>query len=149
MIVKQIIDIKDLDKIVNWMYNWWGIDENYDIKEVESMMKYSLNKDNFPKTYGLYLDEELIGMCQIVLNDLEIRPDLYPWLANVYIDPKYRNNGYVKILLNYVLKQYKELYLYTEITGLYEKLGFEFIDIIDTITKKVRYQRLYKLNNML
>lgn len=62
-------------------------------------MQHSLQKDRLPKTYGLFLNDTIIGMFQLTYEDLAVRPDIYPWLANVYIDEKYRKMGYSKNLL--------------------------------------------------
>jgi len=39
----------------------------------------------------LLLEIKLFGMYQFTYEDLFVRPDIYPWLANVYIDEEYRN----------------------------------------------------------
>ena len=115
-------------------------------------MKYSMQQDKLPQTYGLFLDDEIIGMYQFQYFDLTIRPDIYPWLANVYIDTKYRKMGYSKILLENISEtaieniKFNQLYLYTEHIGLYEKYGFEYVSDIDTYSETKRIQRLYRLD---
>lgn len=90
-------------------------------------------------------------MYQFSYCDLKIRPDIYPWLANVYIDKNYRNKGYAKYILNSVKgnaqKQlsFNELFLYTKHIGFYEKFGWELVFDLDTFKKNPRMQRLYKL----
>lgn len=112
-----------------------------------------MQKDKLPQTYGLFINEEIIGIYMFLREDLTIRPDIYPWLGNVYIDKKYRKKGYTKILLQTVLENLKNntseriLYGYTMHVGLYEKYGWKFISNIDTYNKnkKERIQRLMKL----
>lgn len=152
--VKQIIELDDkmLDTISTWMYNWWGKDDGDTYEEVKCFMIHSILKDRLPQTYGLFLNEEIIGMYQFSYEDLSIRPDIYPWLANVYIDEKYRNNGYCRKMMETVKTNaknnldFKEIYLYTKHIGLYEKFDWEFISDIDTYQKCPRIQRLYKLD---
>ena len=61
-------------------------------------------------------------MYQFSYEDLSIRPDIYPWLANVYIDEKFRKKGYGRKLLENVRNTAKEninfdeIFLYTEHT---------------------------------
>lgn len=92
-------------------------------------MKNSLQKNRLPQTYGLFLDRNIIGMFQFTYEDFSVRPDIYPWLANVYIDEKYRKMGYGRKLLDNVKNMAKEntnfneLFLYTKHIGLYEKIG--------------------------
>lgn len=150
--VKQLVNIDDimLFTMVDWMYQWWGKKEGYSKEEIICYMRHSINQDRLPKTYGLFLDDQLIGMYQFTYNDLDIRPDLYPWLANVYIDERYRGLGYGDVLLSTVQNHAKdsqlvELYLYTTHTNLYERYGFQKISQIDTYKKIPRVQSLYHI----
>jgi len=151
---KQLINIDEdtLNIISNWMYNWWGIKDGYSFEAVKCFMQHSLQKDRLPKTYGLFLNDTIIGMFQLTYEDLAVRPDIYPWLANVYIDEKYRKMGYSKNLLEGVKTiaqnstDFNELFLYTKHIGLYEKYGWKYISEIDTYKDESRIERLYKLD---
>ena len=146
------IDSENLDIMTKWMYNWWGKEEGYTFEGVKCYMEHTFQKDRLPKTYGLFDNGRIIGMFQFIYEDLEIRPDIYPWLANLYVDEEYRNKGMARILIqkvNEVAKttlEFKELYLYTKHIGLYEKFGWNYISELDTYTKQPRIQRLYKLD---
>ena len=150
----QLIDINDsiLNTITTWMYNWWCIKDGYSFEAVKCFMQHSLQKDRLPQTYGLFLNDTIIGMFQLTYEDLNIRPDIYPWLANVYIDEKYRKMGYSKNLLEEVKTiaqnstDFNELFLYTKHIGLYEKYGWKYISEIDTYKDESRIERLYKLD---
>ena len=132
------------------MYNWWGKEDGYVFEEVKCFMKHSLQENRLPQTYGIFVENKIVGIYQFAYEDLSIRPDIYPWLANVYIDEKFRGKGYARVLLESVkltaskLDNVKELYLYTKHEKFYEKFGWEFISEIDTYSKNPRFQRLYK-----
>lgn len=151
---KQLINIDEntLNIITKWNYEWWGESLNCNYEKVKCFLKYSMQKDRIPQTYGLFLDDEIIGMCQFLYEDLDVRPDIYPWLANVYIDEKYRNKGYGRILIENATKvahdviKFNELFLYTKHIGLYEKFGWKYIGDIDTFKDESRIERLYKLD---
>lgn len=151
--IKQIIGIDDkiLKITTNWMYNWWGIEENYSYEEVKCYMKYSFNDKKLPQTYGIFLNDEIIGMYQFTNRDLFLRPDIYPWLANLYIDEKYRNQGYGKKLItsvkNNAIKNLNsnEIYLYTQHKGLYEKFDWEPLVEENDLNINLKTQNLYKL----
>jgi len=146
------IDSENLDIMTKWMYNWWGKEEGYTFEGVKCYMEHTFQKDRLPKTYGLFDNGRIIGMFQFIYEDLDVRPDIYPWLANLYVDEEYRNKGMARILIqkvNEVAKttlEFKELYLYTKHIGLYEKFGWNYISELDTYTKQPRIQRLYKLD---
>lgn len=152
--LKQLIDIDDntLNIITTWMYNWWGKKDGFSYDGVKCFMKHSLLKDRLPQTYGLFLNNTIIGMFQLTYEDLNVRPDIYPWLANVYIDKQYREKGYSKILLKSIkdiaskTTNFSTLFLYTKHVGLYEKFGWEFVSKIDTYIEESRIERLYKLD---
>ena len=90
-------------------------------------------------------------MYQFRLDDLFVRPDIYPWLANVYVSEEHRGKGYGKALNESVRQMAREnlscdeIYLYTHHVGLYEKYGWEYVSQIDTVTAEPRMQLFYKL----
>ena len=134
---KQLINIDEdtLNIISNWMYNWWGKNDGYSFEKVKCFMK----------------EGDIIGMYQFLYEDLNVRPDIYPWLANVYVDENYRKQGYGRILLENVKKvaqeniDFEEIFLYTKHMGLYEKFGWTYLYDIDTYNENQRIERLYKL----
>lgn len=141
-----------LDTITQWMYDWWGSDMHRTYEEVKHFTEHSAEDDRLPHTYGLFVDEELVGVYQFRLDDLFVRPDIYPWLANVYVAKEHRGKGYGKALNESVLQMakenlnYEEIYLYTHHVGLYEKYGWEYVSQIDTVAAEPRMQLFYKLN---
>ncbi|MBE5820297.1 MAG: GNAT family N-acetyltransferase [Clostridiales bacterium] len=137
-------------KICEWNYDWWN-DSSFE--EVECYFKHSLCKNNrLPQTFIALIKDEPVGMYQICMSDdLYSRPDIYPWLANVYVNEKYRGNGIWKQLMNTVKENAKniglnELYLYTKHVGLYEKFGWKFIEEVNTFKDDSSIERLYKLD---
>ena len=151
--LKQLVNVDEdiLNTITTWMYNWWGKRDGYSFEKVKCFMKHSMMKKRLPQTYGLFLDDKIIGIYQFGYEDLSVRPDIYPWLANVYIDEEYRGKGYGRKLLETVNEIEKKniyfdnIYLYTEHIGLYEKFGWVFVCEVDTFKKENRIERLYKL----
>ena len=140
------------EKVCEWNYNWWGVRDNKSIEEVKENLRHSLCKNNkMPQTFVALLDDIPVGMYQISMSDdLESRPDIYPWLINVYVDEKYRGNNIGRELLNTVKENAKkigltELYLYTKHNGLYEKFGWQFVEEVKTFRKESPIERLYRL----
>ena len=119
-----------LDLTTNWMFNWWGNEDNYSYSDVFTYMANSFNKKKLPQTYLMFLDDKIIGMYQITYRDLFIRPDIYPWVANIYIDKNYRKQGYGKLLIKSI-KEKTKLFLYSKRNNLYEKYGWKYVEILD------------------
>lgn len=151
ILIKKI-ESKDeecFDILCNWQYNWWGIIDNYSYEHVVRYMENSMCSDKIPQTYVAFIDNIPVGMYQIQIHDLDTRPDIYPWLANLYVDEKYRGCGVCKEMIEHaktVLKSLniKEIFIYTKHTGLYEKYGWKFLYEVDTFKDYSPKQRLYK-----
>ena len=139
------------DKICDWYYNWLGIKNNESIEEIERTFENWLCKNKLPQTFVALIDGEPAGMYQLSMSDdLNSRPDLYPWLINVYVDEKFRGRNVARELMNTVKENAKELgltelYLYTKHIGLYEKFGWKFIEEVKTFKDDSPVERLYKL----
>ena len=139
------------DKICDWYYNWLGIKNNESIEEIKCTFEHSLCKNKLPQTFVALIDGEPAGMYQLSMSDdLNSRPDLYPWLINVYVDEKFRGRNVARELMNTVKENAKELgltelYLYTKHIGLYEKFGWKFIEEVKTFKDDSPVERLYRL----
>ena len=139
------------DKICDWYYNWLGIKNNESLEEIKCTFEHSLCKNKLPQTFVALIDGEPAGMYQLSMSDdLNSRPDLYPWLINVYVDEKFRGRNVARELMNTVKENAKELgltelYLYTKHIGLYEKFGWKFIEEVKTFKDDSPVERLYKL----
>jgi GNAT superfamily N-acetyltransferase len=151
--IRQILQPdEDLtETMTDWMYSWWGETEGYPREAVRLYVQNSC-QPRLPCTFGLFADGRLRGMYQLRLEDLFVRPDLYPWLANVYLEPSARGLGLGGRMLSSVrdharqLTGFPQLYLYTAHQGLYEKYGWVLAGEIDTCLPQRRIQRLYRLS---
>ena len=82
--------------------------------------------------------EELISFCTFAEKD-DIQPtNLTPWIGWVYTFPNYRGNHYAGKLLSHAEilakeARIKNIYISTNHTGLYEKYGYEFFEIMKDI----------------
>ena len=139
------------DKICEWNYNWWGIRNNDSFEEVKCNLEHCLCKERLPQTFVALIDGEPAGMYQLSMSeDLISRPDIYPWLINVYVDEKFRGRKVCRKLMNTVNENAKkanltELFLYTKHIGLYEKFGWEFVEEVKTFKDDSPIERLYRL----
>lgn len=139
------------DKICEWNYNWWGKRDGKSMEAVRCNLVHSLCTDRLPQTYVAMVGGVPAGMYQLAMSDdLESRPDIYPWLINVYVDENFRGQGICKMLMQSVRESAKaaglsELFLYTRHAGLYEKFGWEFVEYVQTFRPESPTERLYRL----
>lgn len=140
-------------KIVEWNYNWWGQKNGKSLEEIHYIFEHSIcTGDRLPQTFVALIDGEPVGMYQLSMtDDLDSRPDIYPWIANVYVDEAYRGQHVCEALMETVPKNARsiglnELYLYTSHMGLYEKYGWNFVEEIKLFKDNANIERIYKLN---
>jgi N-acetylglutamate synthase-like GNAT family acetyltransferase len=129
----QIISIKTHpeaeNKIIEYFIRTWASEQS--VKVYEDAIRHA-KKHGLPNWYLLLNDEEIVGCVGLITNDFISRMDLYPWLAALYIEEKYRGLGYGSLLIQKVQEDaksygYKKLYLCTEHVGYYEKYGFKYL----------------------
>ncbi len=123
--------------IANWYYNEWGTPIDKTIHRLK-------NQPSDDTLFQLILttSNEIIatgGLCNNV-NIFNVYPDLKkhkPWLALLYVEKKYRNNGLGEILVKEIAQNAKKnkiekIYLYTfTAETLYKRCGWKEIQRVD------------------
>jgi GNAT superfamily N-acetyltransferase len=86
--------------------------------------------ETLPFTLVALSESSLVGTASVVAQDMDIRPELSPWLACVYVDEKHRNRGYASQLISAISSEsvargLDRLYLFTDAhPGLYSRMGW-------------------------
>lgn len=137
-----------LDEMTAILYHWWGKNEGWSKNKLSQYLSHSLNSDKLPITFVAMQDKMMVGFCQLSYQDLDTRPDLYPWICNLYVIEKYRHQNVAKSLLAYVEKEAKQLgfqklYLYTTLDDFYEKLGYQLYSYENTYIPSMAMQKIY------
>jgi GNAT superfamily N-acetyltransferase len=87
-----------------------------------------------PRTFVLLQGETPVGTASIVEHDLDIRPELAPWLAALVVDRAARGRGHSRTLIKFVEDLARDngvetLWLFTwSAEGLYAKLGWRAVE---------------------
>lgn len=97
------------------------------------IVEHSLKENELPITFVAVENDVLIGTVGVWRGDLLSRQELYPWLSALVVNVDYRNRGIGQELQNHVIEYcksrgYKDLYLYTDLEGYYEKNNWKKID---------------------
>lgn len=134
-----------IETVTNFIWNEFGNEDNY--KFFESIVSNSLNKDKLPITFVALKDDEVVGTIGLWRADLISRQDLFPWLSALYVKEEYRGTGIGKKLQNFLVEYarnqgFKELFLYTDINGYYEKMDWQYIK--DGIEYSGDYIKIYR-----
>lgn len=140
------------EKICLWCHKWWGVRDGLTLEQVRYNMRHSLGTGKqLPQTFIARRNGKTVGMYQLSMSDdLQSRPDLYPWLINVYVDEDERGKGVCRAMMKTVAENAKgagldHLHLYTKHIGLYEKFGWEFIETAPTFRADSPVERVYML----
>ena len=152
MVVKKLMDQDDhiIETLTAWFMDWWGTKEGFSKEKMQYYVKIHINPGQaLPQTFVLLQEEELAGVYQLSMSDLDVRPDRYPWLINVYIAPTYRGQGGLTLMMESLKETMHSMkipcvYLYTYHKGLYEKYGFQFVENFHTYINPDDIQRLYQ-----
>lgn len=130
----NIISVRDnpsyRDTAIHYFQHQWASSESMML--YEDSITRSINANSpLPQWYLLSKEETIVGCVGLITNDFISRMELYPWLCALFIDERYRGQGYGQMMVKHVVKATKELgfrrlHLCTDHVGYYEKLGFAF-----------------------
>ena len=153
--VRRLTDTEDagFPCVCDWFYTWFGKRDGRTPEMIAEIVGRSLNVGTqLPQTFVAYAGEMPVGVYQLLMSDdLASRPDVYPWLGNVYVDESRRKRGVCRAMLETVRENaaragVDELYLYTALAGLYERFGWRFVGPVNTFRAESPVERLYKLS---
>lgn len=121
--------------LANWHFAQWGeLNPANDVAARTARLQSHLQKGAIPTTFVACDGDELLGSASLVVNDLDIRPELTPWLASVFVASAARNQGVGTMLVQRVMQEARELgvpqlYLFTlDRERLYAGLGWQLIE---------------------
>jgi len=149
--IRQITNADDpvLETVSRWIYEWWGESQDYMLEQMTAYFRRSVFEDRIPQTYVAYKDGEPVGTFQFGMSDTFVRPDLYPWVKNVYVVPEHRGNGCASEMMKLAAQKIREMdiedfYLFTHLEGYYEQFGWKFVELFDTCEPGLGVQRMYR-----
>lgn len=123
-----------LPTLAAWHHEQWGyLNPQNTISGRAKKLRRRSQKGKIPTTFVGFVRGQPIGSASLVENDLPTRPDLYPWLASVYVAPKWRRRGLGTQLVQRVILETGELgfgrlYLITpNQVAWYRSLGWSMI----------------------
>lgn len=158
MFIQEQVIIKRLNKqdteyinaIAGWLYNWWGKTEGYEYDAIRDYASLAVCEERIPQTFIALKGTVPVGMYHIMMSDCKVRPDVYPWLTDVFVAPDWRGHGIGQLLIESVYDNaktlgLKEIFLYTHLDDMYEKFGWKFIEYFNPYTSPKGVQKLYRL----
>ncbi len=121
-----------LPDVASWLWQEWGRRKGRTIDMVTARLA-ARPAGGFEQSFVRLSGDVPVATASLVKADLDARPDLSPWLAGVFVDPRFRGQGHAAALVRRVedaarAQGVTTLWLHTEhAAGLYAKLGWEAI----------------------
>lgn len=124
-----------IPRLAEWLHAQWGhLHENDSVERRTARLESRATRGGVPVTFVAVDGETLLGSASLVVDDLETRPELTPWLASVFVAPEHRGRGVASALVKRVVEEAKtsgvdRLYLWTtDQERLYARLGWNPVE---------------------
>lgn len=118
-------------QLARWHFGEWGhLNPGSALEEREARVRGRLGKGTIPTTFVALVDGVLAGSASLVEHDMDVRPDLTPWLASVFVAPEFRRKGIGAALVERITEEAQALgvaqvYLFTlDQQRLYARSGY-------------------------
>lgn len=136
MRIEYLADHREVIPILAaWFYREWShLHPGKTEQDILRLISTRVNRDRIPLTLVAFKQRELIGSVSLKVNDLDIRPDLTPWLAALYVKEGWRGRGIGSQLVEAIEKKsvalgVRVLYLFTpESESFYTKRGWQVME---------------------
>jgi len=113
---------------------WSHLNPGENIQGKIDYLRDNCGRNGVPSFFIAAEGTGLVGSASLIAQDMDNRPDLTPWLADVFVKPEYRGRGVATALIQRVEAEARsaginELYLYTpDAAGLYRRLGWNTVE---------------------
>ena len=118
-----------------WHYAQWGeLNPANDVATRIARLQTHLQRQAVPTSFIACDGDELLGSAALVVSDLDIRPELTPWLASVFVAPAARQRGVGTMLVRRAMEEARaiglpQLYLFTlDREQFYAGLGWQAVE---------------------
>jgi GNAT superfamily N-acetyltransferase len=118
--------------VARWIWDEWHyLLVQRSAAEFEVWLRTARRGAGLPTTLVLIEDDHPVGTVSLESADMDIRPDLTPWLASLYVVPAARRRGFGRLLVRAAEVEASslgitQLFLYTPAhEGFYAALGWE------------------------
>ena len=117
--------------IAKWIYEEWSYAfPMRTLVDIQKGLFGRMNESEMPITLIAHDERGVLGTACLKATDMEILPDLTPWLASVFVHPDYRGQGVATALIMEVEKiarqqGFDKIHVFNPIAqGVFEKMGW-------------------------
>jgi GNAT superfamily N-acetyltransferase len=127
-----------LPTVAGWIFDEWGWEmPGSTLEGIRAEFSLHLNRDCIPLTLLALVEQQPVGTASIFRHDMDIRMDLTPWLAAVYVAPEFRGQAIGSQLVRgieaaAIRLQLERLYLFTpDQEAFYARLGWSVLEKVE------------------
>lgn len=119
---------KRWDELINYSKNCsWIVG-----KHLASLMEKNAFIE-WESVFAAVLEDKIVGFCTFMKTDYYPENRYSPWISSIFVDEAYRgcriSEKMIETVIAYAKEQgFSKVYIPSDISGLYEKYGFEIID---------------------
>ena len=118
-----------LEPVATWWHRQWGEGMGYSLHNARLAIEQLTTPGGRQAALTVVVDGVPAGSVFLVQRDLETHTHLSPWLAGLFVLPKFRRMGLGRLLTTAVVEQATALacgsiYLYTSIGDFYRRQGW-------------------------
>jgi len=124
-----------IEEVAGWIWEeWQHLIPHEDVSSFTEAFRERLRPSGIGATVVAFWDETLAGVASLLADDLPIRPELTPWLAEVYVPPRFRHRGIGRRLVLRIMEEARaipvpRLYLYTpDRETFYARMGWTLLE---------------------
>ncbi|SRR5690606_25714268 len=124
-----------IPQLARWHHAQWEVyNPGQTLAKRVALLELEAVDGDLPLAWVARDGDELLGSASLVESDLELRPEMKPWLASVFVAPEHRQRGIGGALVRFIAAQARErgfpaIYLYTpDQMRFYERLGWSEIE---------------------
>ena len=136
MTVEYLADRREfITTVARWLQAEWGhLRPNETVRDRAERLDQTCGHHEIPTTLVAIDGDQPVGCASLIEHDMLTRPELSPWLAEVFVPSEYRCRGIGAVLVKRVIQEARSLgvpriYLYTPGSGtLYLGLGWSVVE---------------------
>jgi N-acetylglutamate synthase-like GNAT family acetyltransferase len=133
-----------INTIARWLYDeFYYLIPGKSIDYVIESLQGRLNYDKVPLSIVALNNNEILGTVSLKIDDMDICENLTPWLASLFVNKVYRDNGIGTLLVKSIQEiarhlGYEELFLYTPgASEFYRRIGWITLEELKYKSKDV------------
>lgn len=121
--------------VAGWLYEEWGRHlPDGSVARAERLLRAAPDDRDLPVSLIALHDGAPVGVARLIVDDMETRPDLSPWLASVFVLNEMRGQGIGSTLCHQVTDEarrlgFSSLYLFTpDREAFYARQGWDAME---------------------